>query len=171
MSVANCKSSSSRVGVGPFCRGIHCHTTPLIGRRGKPTLIWSDHGTNFIGANREIMELFSFLERQKTRGTISEFCSSQSITWKLIPEHSPHFGGIWETAVKSFKRHLRRVTSDVKLTFEEFTTVLVQIEACLNSRPLVPLQNQDDGIKALTPGPLESLPNPSESYHSTPLLR
>ena len=76
----------------------------------------------------------------------------------------PHFGGIWEAAVKSMKTHLRRVLGDVKLTYEELSTLLSQIEACLNSRPLVPLPNDDDGIEALTPGhlligkPLTALP-------------
>ena len=57
---------------------------------------------------------------------------------KFIPEHALHFGGHWEAAVKSMKIHLRRIVSTHKLTFEEFTTILTQIESCLNSRPLVP---------------------------------
>ena len=149
----------------------------FIARRGKPTLIWSDHGSNFIGARRELKEFAEFLELQKNQRIISEFCSSQSIDWKFIPEHAPHFGGIWEAAVKSMKMHLRRVVSNVKLTFEEFATVLAQVEACLNSRPLTPLPHDDDGIEVLTPGhfligrPLESLPDPAFSYRSVSLLR
>ena len=96
--------------------------------------------------------------------------------WKFIPEHAPHFGGLREAAVKSLKRHLRHVTTNVKFTFEEFSTLLTQIEACLNSRPLVPLPNDEDGVEALTPGhfligrPLESLPDPSDSYKALTLL-
>ena len=79
---------------------------------------------------------------------MSEFCSSHDIQWKYIPEKS-HFGGIWESAVKSAKT----VVSPVKLTFEEFTTMLTQIKACLNIRPLTPVNlPDDDGIAALTPG-------------------
>jgi hypothetical protein len=64
-----------------------------------------------------------------------------------------HFGGFWEASVKSAKLNLRRVVGDVKLTFEEVSTVLTQIEACLNSRPLVPANVPDnDGIEAITPG-------------------
>ena len=48
--------------------------------------------------------------------------------WKFIPERAPHFGGIWESSVKSLKTHLRRIVGNVKLTFEEFTTVLAEIE-------------------------------------------
>ena len=87
----------------------------------------------------ELREMYKFMKRKQTEATISEFCSTQNITWKFIPEHSPHFGGLWEAAVKTMKRHLRRIVSDVKLTFEELSTVLTQIEACMNSRPIAPL--------------------------------
>ena len=68
------------------------------------------------------------------------------------------------------KIHLRCVVSTHKLTFEEFTTILTQIDSCLNSRPPVPLQCDEDGIEALTPGhfligkPPESIPDPFFSY-------
>ena len=78
----------------------------FIARRGSPLLIWSDHGSNFVGAARELKELVKFL-KQKTQRVISEFCTTQRIQWKFIPEHAPHFGGLWEAAVKSMKTHLR----------------------------------------------------------------
>ena len=74
------------------------------------------------------------------------------------------------------KIHLRRVVSTHKLTFEEFTTILTQIESCLNSRPLVPLQCDEDGIEALTPGHFltgelpESIPDPAFSNRTLSLL-
>ena len=148
----------------------------FIGRRGKPSTIWSDHGSNFVGATRQIRELIEFLQQQKTNEIISDFCSCQYINWVFIPEHAPHFGGLWEAAVKSFKTHLTRVVANVKLTFEELATVLTQIEGCLNSRPLGTLPCEDDGVDVLTPGhfligrPLEALPDPSFSYKQLTLL-
>ena len=74
-------------------------------------------------------------------------------------------GGLWEAAVENFKYHFRRIVGSVRLTFEELTTVLAQIEACLNSRPLTPLTHLEDGIEALTLGhfliraPLEISPD------------
>ena len=143
----------------------------FISRRGLPSLIWSDNGTNFVGAARELKELYQFLQTQSTQDVVSRYLCDRKITWKFIPQHAPHFGGIWEAAVKSMKTHLKRILGDVRLTYEELSTLLTQIEACLNSRPLVPLPNDDDGIEALTPGhfligkPLTALPDvpPTES--------
>ena len=126
----------------------------FISRRGHPCLLWSDNGTNFVGANRQLKELFRFIRSKSTEKAVSEFCTSKSIEWRFIPERSPHFGGLWEAAVKQMKFHLRRVVSpEVKLTFEEMSTVLCQIEACLNSRPLCTLATCDnDSPTILTPG-------------------
>ena len=149
----------------------------FIARRGKPSLILSDHGTIFTGASRELKEIHEFFNKQKTQGDISNFCAAQSIDWRFIPECAPHFGGLWEAAVKSMKFHFKRVVADTKLTFEELTTILAQIESCLNSRPLAPLPLEDDNIEALTPGhfligkPLESIPDPSLSYRNLSLLK
>ena len=146
-------------------------------RRGKPSLILSDHGTNFVGATRELKVIYEFLQEQQARGDISEFCSSQSIEWRFIPERAPHFGGLWEAAVKSMKFHFKRIVGNTKLTFEELTTILAQIESCLNSRPIAPLPPEEDNIEALTPGhflvgkSLEAIPDPSYSYRNLSLLK
>ena len=69
------------------------------------------------------------------------------------------------------------MVGSVKLTFEEFSTILTHIEACLNGRPLIPISTaDDDGIEVLTPGhfligkPLSIVPDPSFSYRSVSLL-
>ena len=76
--------------------------------------------------------------------------------------------------LQSFKLHFRRIMGSSTLTFEEATTVLTHIEACLNSWPLVPLPFDDDGVDALTPlvgRALCSLPDSSFSYRSLSLLK
>ena len=105
-----------------------------------------------VPISRELKELYQFLRQTSTQDDVTNHLGDKGITWKFNPKHAPHFGGIWEAAVRSMKTHLKRVLGDVKLTYEEFSTLLYQIEACLNSRPLVLLPNDEDGIEALTPG-------------------
>ena len=131
-------------------------------------MMWSDNGSNFVGAARELRELFQLLKDSVTQQAIADFCSSQHIQWKFIPERAPHFGGLWEAAVKSMKVHLRKIVGDVKLSFEELATVLTQVEACLNSRPLTPLPDADDGFEALTPGHF-LVGQPLEAIHASML--
>lgn len=86
------------------------------------------------------------------------------INWHFNAPLWPSAGGLWEAAVKSMKFHLKRVLGEQKLTYEEFTTLLHQIEACMNSRPLCPITEDPEDLEYLTPGhfltggPIMSLP-------------
>lgn len=119
-------------------------------RRGTPANLYSDNGTNFLGASRllkkEYKEIISTID--------TEFISNISelgVQWHFNAPAWPSAGGLWEAAVKSFKYHLKRTLGEQKLTYEEFCTLLFQIEACLNSRPLIALTENPDDYH-LTPG-------------------
>lgn len=92
-------------------------------------------GFTFVGADRELTAAF--------RGTL---CDPQflnqiafdKVSWHFLPPSASHFGDLWEAGVQSVKHHLRRVVGSNTLTFEEFSTLLCSVEACLNSRPLLP---------------------------------
>jgi len=118
-------------------------------RRGKPAHIYSDNGSNFVGANRELNELGNFLMKEGT--VISKAINDMGINWHFIPAYSPHFGGLWESGVKSTKYYLKRIAGNATLTFEEFSTLLAQIEATLNSRPLIPMSSDPNDLMPLTP--------------------
>lgn len=118
-------------------------------RRGRPTDIYSDNGTTFVGANRELQEWLQFL-RQNEDG-ISHYLTDNGTNWHFIPPQAPNFGGLWEAGVKSVKFHLKRVLNNVTLTYEELSTVLATIESCLNSRPLCSISSDTQGFQPLTP--------------------
>ncbi|XP_035211389.1 uncharacterized protein LOC118185612 [Stegodyphus dumicola] len=107
----------------------------FISRRGRPVNLYSDNATNFRGAATHIKYQSVLLNSAK----IQNFEAQESIVWHFIPPSAPHFGGLWETGIKSAKQHLFEVFKSALLTFEEPTTLVIQIEACLNSRPLPPL--------------------------------
>lgn len=124
----------------------------FIARRGRCRCIVTDNGTNFIGARNQFSELGILINKRDHNLKISDFLSKEGIEWRLNPPHAPHFGGLWESAVKSTKRHLSRVIGEQRLTFEELYTLLVQVEACLNSRPLTPISSDPSDLNPLTPG-------------------
>lgn len=136
----------------------------FISRRGYPTEIWSDNGTNFIGADRTLQELLEQVRAHDKEA--SRFLSNIGIKWTFIPPSAPHMGGIWEAAVKSAKWHLVAELGTEALTFEDLSTILCQTEACLNSRPICALSTDPDSCEALTPGhfligqPVNPIPEP-----------
>ncbi|XP_055841189.1 uncharacterized protein LOC129908595 [Episyrphus balteatus] len=123
----------------------------FISRRGLPKTLFSDNGTNFVGANKAISSDFkAFLE--SATDELCERYKDRNLEWKFIPPGAPHMGGIWEAGVKSFKLHFRKIAGTNKFTFEEFSTLLAKVEACLNSRPISPITENPADILPLTPG-------------------
>ncbi|XP_054721417.1 uncharacterized protein LOC129231194 [Uloborus diversus] len=136
----------------------------FISRRGKCSDIYSDCGTNFIGAKKELDELNALFKSPNHNEKIAHYLSDEGINWHFNPPAAPHMGGIWEAGIKSVKFHLKRIISNVILTYEELYTIIVQVEACLNSRPLSPLSSDPNDLSVLTPGhfliggPLNAVP-------------
>ncbi|GFV68853.1 integrase catalytic domain-containing protein [Trichonephila clavipes] len=121
----------------------------FIFRRGKCAKLYSDNATNFVGANIELKKMFNLV--CKPDEALASYMASEGIDWKFLPPRAPNFGGLWEAGVKSFKFYLKRVVGNIRLTYEEFLTVIIQIEGMLNSRPLVPLSSDLDDLNVLTP--------------------
>lgn len=133
-------------------------------RRGPCLHIHSDCGTNFIGANKMIiLDLKKF--QDQWLNDIKPL-TVRGVAWHFNPPSAPHAGGLWEAAVKSMKNLLNKHLANTLLTYEEFSTLLVQIEGCLNSRPLGVLRDNTEDQSVLTPShfltgvPLFSNPEP-----------
>ncbi|KAL7301952.1 hypothetical protein TKK_0005544 [Trichogramma kaykai] len=86
--------------------------------------------------------------------SIFSHLSGEGINWHYNLPGLPHFGGLWESGVKSLKHHLKRMIGDTFLTYEEFAMLLAQIEAMLNSQPLTPLPEEPEPETVLTPAHL-----------------
>ncbi|XP_068140930.1 uncharacterized protein [Drosophila tropicalis] len=117
----------------------------FISRRGKCVTMFSDNGRNFVGAKRSLNEMEQLVQSQLHNNKIAEALSIEGINWKFIPPHAPHWGGKWESGVRSVKLHLHRVIGHAVLTFEQMHTLLTQVEAVINSRPLCATSDTDVG--------------------------
>lgn len=141
----------------------------IIARRGMITEIISDNGTNFVGANNFLQEIEQTELRNQTERKFH-------IKWKFTTPGAPHQGGIYEAAVKSVKHHLIRIIGDTTLTFEEYSTILCQVEAYVNSRPINAITDDPTDLNALTPGhfligePLVKIPD-EDDFRETPVNR
>lgn len=120
--------------------------TRFCSRRGTPDVVLSDNGSNFTGVAEDI--------KKEADALLMKFGKTRpAIQWKFNPPRAPNFGGLWEAGVKSAKKLLVKMIQPHPLRFDEIYTVLTSVEAVLNSRPMLPLdqvETEDDFM--LTPG-------------------
>lgn len=129
-----------------------------MARRGRPFTIYSDKSTNVVGARNKLQELLTLLKNKVHHDAMSKECAKDGFLW--------YFGSLWEAAVRSVKHHLLRVVGETTVSPEDFNTLLTQVEACLNSRPLTPLSDDPNDLEPLPPAhfligsSLQSIPEP-----------
>ena len=131
----------------------------MCNRRGVPSEVLSDNGSNFIGAQRELDEIFS----DEAQAEIQSKTSMKRIKWHFIPAGTPHFGGVHESMVKSAKRAIYAILKQADVKDEELETAFTSTEALLNSRPIVPPSADSRDDLPLTPH--HFLVGHTERYH------
>ena len=119
----------------------------FIARRGRPQNIYSDNGTNFVGANNKLQQCI----RQLNEERIQDFCAPKEVKWNFNPPSAPHFGGAWERLVQCTKRTLKAILANRVISKEVLRTALVEAEGILNSRPITHVSSDAGDIEALTP--------------------
>lgn len=141
------------------CRAVHvevvdklnkesflCALVRFHARRNALRTLWSDNGTNFVGAQRELKECLqewakaSALELQK-----------KGLQWVFAPAKAPEWGGAYERMIGLFKKIFSGVVDGSQLTLESFHTFAVATEGIMNNRPLVPVPTDRRDPEALSP--------------------
>ncbi|KRX69219.1 hypothetical protein T06_9388 [Trichinella sp. T6] len=76
--------------------------------------------------------------------------SSQRIQWKFITERAPWMGRYWERWIKSIKIFLVKTLQQALADEEDLRTILCEIGARLNLRPLTHLSSERKDLEMLT---------------------
>jgi len=119
----------------------------FISRRGNPKDIFSDNGTNFVGANNEIKRGLSDLDQDK----LSNEMANRGINWHFITPAAPHMGGAWERKVKSFKVAMAATLKERAPREEVLLTLMAEAENTVNGHPLTHVPCDPEDLEALTP--------------------
>ena len=115
----------------------------LIARRGRPSIVYSDNGSNFVGLDNALKRI--------DYAKLAKHLALEGIEWKFNPPSSPWWGGFFERLIGVLKRLLRRTLKKACLDYEEMLTVLLDCEAVINSRPITFLADNKQEIKPLSP--------------------
>ncbi|XP_026463846.1 uncharacterized protein LOC113362828 [Ctenocephalides felis] len=65
----------------------------FVSRRGRCSIIHSDNGKNFVGANKVLAELFKLFKAEENKRPLISAVTQLDITWQFTPTYAPHFGG------------------------------------------------------------------------------
>ena len=122
----------------------------FIARRGQVIEMWSDNGTNFISTERELKESLKAWNLNKIERSLQQ----KGVKWTFNPPAGAHHGGVWERLIRLLKKILLSVTKQQTLDDESLHTVMCEVEAIVNSRPLTTVSSEPNDLEALTPNHL-----------------
>ncbi|XP_077967709.1 uncharacterized protein LOC120346600 [Styela clava] len=116
----------------------------FINRLGRPRKMYSENGTNFIGAERELREGI----QNWNQNQICKVMQQQNIEWWFSVPLASHTNGAWERMIRSFRKLMRAIAGERLLDDDALHTFTTQCESILNGRPICPLGDcPDDRMK------------------------
>ncbi len=122
----------------------------FIARRGPPTEIRSDNGTNFVCGLRELRKAISEWNQQK----ISDYLLQNNVKWIFNPPAASHMGGVWERQIRTVRSILNTVLLQQAPDDESLTTLFCCVESIVNGRPITKLSDDPSDPLPLTPNHL-----------------
>ncbi|XP_072030454.1 uncharacterized protein [Amphiura filiformis] len=127
-----------------------CAIRRFIARRGQVKEVWSDNGTNLVGAKRELQEQI----RKWNQAQIHSELLQDHVDWRFNPPAGSHFGGVWERMIRTIRKVMMSVSKEQMLTDEALQTLFCEAEAVVNSRPITKVSSDAGDLEALTPNHL-----------------
>ncbi len=124
----------------------------FVARRGPVRCLRSDNGSNFVGANKELKRALEEMDQDSIRVKLRQ----EGIEWQFNPPLASHMGGVWERQIRSTRKVLAGLMYEhgSRLDEESFRTLICEVEAVINSRPLTSVSNDPSDLHPLTPSHL-----------------
>ena len=122
----------------------------FINRRGPPEHMYSDNGTNFKGGHKELQDGLAAVNKR----SVNNFLVQRGIEWHFNPPGASHMGGVWERIIRSVRKILESLLQQQIVTDESLITIMTEVEAILNARPLTQLSMDPKDDEPLTPSHL-----------------
>lgn len=122
----------------------------FLARRGQVKEIRSDNGTNFTGGEKELREAIGYWNQEK----IHMHLLQKHIKWTFNPPTGSHHGGVWERCIRTVRGILKVLLKEQVVDDEGFHTLMCEVEALMNGRPITKVSDDPNDLHALTPNDL-----------------
>ena len=123
----------------------------FIATRGRCSTVFFDNAKTFVSVSKDLEKAWGDVKALQEKEESRNYLAMNKIKWKFIAERAPWWGGMYERLVRSFKEPLKKILGKNTLTAEEMTTLLKEIEAMVNSRPITHLSDDPLEPRPLTP--------------------
>ena len=133
-----------------------CALRRFLAIRGPVAILRCDHGTNFTGGKSELDEAL----KEMDRASLEKYLSKHNCKWMFNPPHASHFGGSWERQIGTIRRVLDAMLLELgprQLTHELLVTLLTEVSAIVNARPIAAIPSDIDEPQPLSPSMLLTL--------------
>ena len=139
----------------------------FLARRGQIKEIRSDNGTKFTSGEKELREAINNWNQDKIHGHLLH--KHITSTFMINPPYGSHYGGVWERRIRSIRGILRVLLKEQVVDDERLHTILCEVEALLNGRPITKVSDDPRDLHALSPNHLlltqSNQPLPPEVFH------
>ena len=115
----------------------------FIARRGKPDKVYSDNAKTFVAAAKRVRKI-------SKDDQVNDYLARNNIKWQFNLSKAPWWGGQYERLIGLVKQSFYKVVGRSSLTWKELQEVILDVEICLNNRPLAYVED-DHELPVLTP--------------------
>lgn len=126
-----------------------CAFFRFVARRGSPSEIYSDNGTNFVGAATNVKAALERWNQTKIRSRLLD----KGTNWHFGTPDCSHAGGIWERMIRTVRQILFHLLNEQSLDDETLMTFFAEAEKVINDRPIVKVPSNGE-FSSLTPNDL-----------------